>query len=150
MTKGFVKAIVYYVVCLGLALLTYSITDYNYAHAPGPHHLIIFFTFVVGFLWLGVALVRYLSKENRTKESKALILTHLFMCSAFALYIVIITRVPEMAENESKVRVVESGDTTTMYHGGTPVYYKIKDKVLYNFIDSTQVDWDKVEIVKNE
>lgn len=38
------------------------------------------------------------------------------------------------------------GDSTTLYRNGAPIYYKIKDSVYFNFIDSSQITWDQVEI----
>lgn len=38
------------------------------------------------------------------------------------------------------------GDSTTLYRNGAPIYYKIKDSVYFNFIDSSRITWDQVEI----
>ncbi len=71
------------------------------------------------------------------------------MCLGFALYMVYIIKGTddnsELGANSDKIYIEESGDTTTLYHGGSPVYLKVKDSVLINFIDSTEIDWNKVE-----
>jgi hypothetical protein len=54
----------------------------------------------------------------------------------------------EFEGSVKKVSIEESGDTTTMYHNGSPVYFKVKDSVLINFIDSAEIDWNKVERIK--
>lgn len=44
--------------------------------------------------------------------------------------------------------IEKSGDTTLIYRNGSPVYYRIKDSVMYDFIDSTLIDWDNVEHIQ--
>jgi hypothetical protein len=54
----------------------------------------------------------------------------------------------EFEENANNITIEESGDTTTIYHYGSPVYIKVKDSVLLNFIDSTQINWGNVKRTK--
>jgi hypothetical protein len=148
MNKGFLKSILFYLIGLGLAGLSYLAIGHEYIHAPGLHHIIIFLTFFAGFLWLIVAAILYFTGQ-RTENSKGIILTNLLMSLGFLVFVVYIIRDAtdnnEFEENADKITIEESGDTTTMYHGGSPVYMKVKDSVRFNFIDSTKIDWDKVE-----
>lgn len=47
-----------------------------------------------------------------------------------------------------EITITESGDTTTMHHGGSIVYYKVKDSVLLDFIDSAMIDWSNVKRIR--
>jgi uncharacterized membrane protein (DUF485 family) len=151
MNKGFLKSTVYYLVGLGLAGLSYLTVGHGYIHGPDLHHLIIFLTFFAGFLWLMVAAIQYFTGP-RTKNLKGVILTNLVMSLGFILSMVYIIRDAtddsEFEKNADKITLEESGDTTTIYQGGSPVYMKVKDSVLINFIDSTQIDWNEVERIK--
>jgi uncharacterized membrane protein (DUF485 family) len=151
MNKGFLKSILYYLIGLGLAGLSYLTVGHEYIHGPGLHHLIILLTFFAGFLWLIVAAIQYFTGQ-RTGNLKGIILTNLVMSFGFILFMGYIIRDAtdnsEFEENADKITIVESGDTTTMYHGASPVYWKVKDSVLLNFIDSTKINWDKIERTK--
>jgi hypothetical protein len=151
MNKGFLKALIYYLGGLGFSGLSYSIVGHPYIHAPGLHHIIILLTFIGGFLWLVVAAIQYFTRQ-RTENLKGIILTNLCMSFGFILFMAYIIRdAPENSEfeeNTDKITTEESGDTTTMYHDGSPVYMKLKDSVLFNFIDSTKINWDHVERTK--
>jgi hypothetical protein len=152
MNKGFLKAILYYTVGLGLAGISYLTVGHEYIHAPGLHHIIILLTFFGGFLWLTVSTIQFFIGQ-RTENLKGTIFTNLLMSLGFILYItnIIINEKADKAEFEKqldKIRIEESGDTTTMYHGGNIVYMKVKDSVLINFIDSTKIKWDEIELVK--
>ena len=50
--------------------------------------------------------------------------------------------------SRSEVTIEEYGDTTTMYRGGSPVYIKVNDSVLINFIDSAKIDWNSIERIR--
>ena len=151
MHKGFLKLILYYSIGLGLAGLSYSIVGHPYIHAPGLHHIIILLTFIGGFLWLSVTGIQYFIGQ-RTENLKGIILTNLVMSLGFVLFMVYIIRGAtdnsEFEKNEDKITIEESGDTTTMYHDWSPVYMKLKDSVLLNFIDSTKINWDNVKRTK--
>jgi hypothetical protein len=149
MSKGFTKSILFYLVGLSLAGLSYLIVGHEYVHGPGLHHIIILLTFVIGFLWLVISTILFFTGE-RTKPLSGVILTNLVMSIGFAIFMAYIiydsTHTVEYEKNLSKVVVEKSEDTTTMYHGGTPVYMKVKDSVMFDFIDSTRVDWSEVEV----
>ncbi|NBP67138.1 MAG: hypothetical protein EBU52_00175 [Cytophagia bacterium] len=151
MNKGFLKSILYYSIGLVLAGLSYWILGHPYIHAPGLHHIIILLTFIGGLLWLIVATTQYFT-GRRTEKLKGIIYTKLAMSLGFILFMVYIIR--ETTDNsgfkkkEDEITIEESGDTTTMYHDGSPVYVKVRDSVLLNFIDLTKVNWDNVERIK--
>jgi hypothetical protein len=151
MNKGLLKSILYYSIGLVLSGLSYSIVGHSYIHALGLHHIIIFLTFNGGFLWLIVAAIQYFTGQ-RTENLKGIILTNLLMSLVFILFMVYIIRDAtdnsEFENNEDKITIEESGDTTAMYHDGSPVYMKVKDSVLLNFIDSTKINWDNLERIK--
>jgi hypothetical protein len=152
MHKGFLKALLYYLVGLGLAGLSYWLTiGQEYVHAPGPHHIIIFLTFAGGFIWLLAASAWYFT-GNRTENLKGIIFTNLFMTAGFTLFMLYIIKDgpddSEFEENMDQITIEESGDTTTIFHGGSPVYFKVKDSVLLNFIDSTKINWNEVGRIK--
>jgi hypothetical protein len=148
MNKGVLKSILYYIIGLGLAGLSYLTIGHEYIHAPGLHHAIVLLTFFAGFLWLLVAVIQYFTGQ-RTENLKGIILTNLVMSVGFIVLLAYIiqdaTDNSEFEENAHSITIEESGDTTTMYYGGSPLYMKVKDSVLLNFIDSTKINWDKVE-----
>ena len=148
MNKGFLKSILYYAVGLALAALSYVTVGHEYIHAPGLHQLIILLTFVGGFLWLAGATIRYF-RGPRTETLKGIIFVNLVASVGFTLFMVYIindaTGNSEFEKNTDKIRIEESGDTTTMYHGGSIIYVKVKDSVLINFVDSTTINWNDVE-----
>jgi hypothetical protein len=148
MNKGFLKSLLYYAIGLGLAGLSYLTIGHEYIHAPGLYQQLIVLTFFAGFLWLIVAAIQFFTGQ-RTENLKGIIWTNLIMSLGFIVFMVYIiydaTGHSGFEENSGKVIIEESGDTTTMYHGASPVYMKVKDSVLLNFIDSTEVDWDNVE-----
>ena len=130
MNKGLLKSILYYSIGLALAGLSYSTVGHSYIHGPGLHHIIILLTFIGGFLWLIVAATQYFTGQ-RTENLKAIILSNLLMSLGFILFMVYIIRDAtdnsEFENNEDKITIEESGDTTTMYHNGSPVYMKVRD-----------------------
>jgi hypothetical protein len=148
MKIGFIRSALYYLIGLGLAALSYATMGHPYIHAPGLHHLIILITFAGGFLYLVLATVQYY-KGPRKIALKGIIFTNLFMSLGFGLYIAYIiidtNYDAEFEKNVGRIIIEESGDTTTMYNEGSPVYVKVKDSVLLNFIDSTKIDWNEVE-----
>jgi hypothetical protein len=91
MNKGFLRALIYYLIGLGLAGLSYSIVGQPYAHAPGLHHIIILLTFMGGFLWLVVAAIEYFTGQ-RTENLKGIILTNLVMGLGFIVFMAYIIR----------------------------------------------------------
>jgi uncharacterized membrane protein (DUF485 family) len=151
MNKGFLKSILYYLIGLGLAGLSYLTIGHEYVHGPGLHHIIILLTFIVGLLWLIGATIKYFSGK-RTENLRSIIFSNLVMSLGFILFMVYVindaTDNSELEKNAEKIVIEESGDTTAMYHGGSPVYIKVKDSVLINFIDSTQIDWNEVQRTK--
>ena len=151
MNKRYLKPVLYYSIGLGLAGLSYSIVGHPYVHAPGPHHIIILLTFTGGFLWLIGAAIQYFAGQ-RTENLKGVILTNLVMSFGFILFMAYIIHdemdTSEFERNADKTTIGQSGDTTTMYHDGSPVYMKVRDSVLLNFIDSAKVNWDVERIKK--
>jgi hypothetical protein len=151
MNKGFLISLLYYLIGFGLAALSYATLGHGYNHAPGPHYLIILLVFIVGFLWLIVATILYF-KGHRTKNLRATIFTNLIMNVGFVIFVIYLlnddTENREPVISNDKVTIEEHGDTTTMYRGGSPVYIKVKDSVLINFIDSARIDWNAIEHTK--
>lgn len=149
MNKGVLKALGYYVAGLVLACTSYLIVGYEYAHAPGLHHILVFLTFVGGLVWMIAAIARYAS-GYRSKSLKGMILTTTFMSVGFALlmlYLIDGSKHDGLIDVD-RLTIDESGDTTTLRYNGSPVYIKVKDSVLINFIDSARMDWNKVERIK--
>lgn len=149
MNRGFAKSILYYIIGLGLAGLSYFTLGHEYAHGPSAYHLVILATFFGGFLWFVAAAIRYLT-GHRTKTMKGVIWTNFVMSFGFIVFMAYILRDETGAGRsedigEERIVIETSGDTTIIYHGGSPVYMKVKDSVLLDFIDSAKVNWDKVE-----
>jgi len=151
MNKGFLKTLIYYLIGLGLAGLSYSIVGHPYIHGPGLHHIVIFLTFFGGFGWLLIAAIQYFN-GRKSENLRGIIFSNLFMCLCFVLFMAYIIRDATdnrgVEKNEHIIIIEESGDTTTMYHDGSPVYMKVKDSVLLNFIDSTKINLYNVKRIK--
>jgi hypothetical protein len=150
MKKGLLKSLVYY--GIGLALAGISYLKIRPGHGPGLHHIILVLTFVGGFLWMLAAISEY-QDVKKTRDLNAVIITNLLMTLSFAIFLIYFFNKDNYRENESKdeamkVKVQKVGDTTTMFHGGSIVFIKVKDSVLLNFIDSSKMDWSKVEFEK--
>ncbi|MBL7845873.1 MAG: hypothetical protein JNL40_00285 [Cyclobacteriaceae bacterium] len=142
MIKGIFKTVIYYVIGLGLAGISYLITGEVYVHGPGLHHALIIFTFIGGLLWLLGSVLKYFTPE-RSDGLKGIILTNLIMILAFVAFMTYIIR-SETSDNfadteTDKLIIKESGDTTTVYYHKNIVYYKIGDSVKLNFIDSVKL-----------
>jgi hypothetical protein len=147
MLKGLLSVFVYYAAGFALAWLVYAAEDTHYAHGPGPRELIIFLTLVIGVVWFVRTIVQY--SISKSEKSKGGMLGHFIVLFGFAVFLFFITNKPESIHIEVPNLVVEeNGDTTTAYHYGNPVYYKVKDSVIINFIDSSRVDWNNVEYRK--
>ncbi|NEU08179.1 hypothetical protein GZH53_07635 [Flavihumibacter sp. R14] len=148
MHTGFLRSILYYVIGLGLAGLSYLTVGHEYIHAPGLHHVIIFLTFIGGFLWLAGVTIRYFGGQ-RTEILKGIIFANLFMSVGFALFMVYIindsTGDSGFEGNAGNIRIEKSGDTTSMYHDGSIIYIKVKDSVLINLVDSTKIELNEVD-----
>jgi hypothetical protein len=151
MGKGFLKVILYYLTGIVLAGLSYVVFGQGYAHGPGLHHAIILLTFAGGTMWGFLAILYYLT-EKRTESLKGIILGNVLMTVGFSVFMTVLfgnERNPvEPDDRPDKIVVEESADTTTMYHNVNVFYYKVGDSVLINFIDSTRIDWKKIEVVK--
>lgn len=148
MGKGIVISLIFYIVGLGLAGLSYVTVGHEYIHGPGLHHLIIVLTFISGFLWMIVAATL---TRQWSATLKGIVYTNLAMSVGFGLFILYLfldVRRSDEPTSEAIIEVVETDSTTTMYRDGTIIYVKEKDSVLLNFIDSTRIDWDKVEFIK--
>jgi len=146
--KGIVISLIFYIVGLGLAGLSYVTVGHEYIHGPGLHHLIIVLTFISGFLWMIVAATL---TRQWSATLKGIVYTNLAMSVGFGLFILYLfldVRRSDEPTSEAIIEVVETDSTTTMYRDGTIIYVKEKDSVLLNFIDSTRIDWDKVEFIK--
>jgi hypothetical protein len=147
MLKGIIHVSIYYCIGLLVAWGVYSMEETHYAHGPGPRELIVFLTLIGGAMWFMVAIARYIS--NRTEKLKGVVMTHFFVFVAVTIFIIIILNPSD--EDDSSESVIpeiiieEAGDTTTIRHKGNPIYYKIKDSVQFNFIDSSRIDWSKAE-----
>lgn len=138
---------VYYLVGLGLAGISYLTVEHGYKHGPALHHLLILLTCAGGVLWLAGAVIQYL-RGRRTENIKGIIFTNLFVSLGFVLFMAYILNDAgdnkEIEPHADRVSIRESGDTVTMYHGGSVVYMKVRDSVMINFIDSARIDWDNV------
>jgi hypothetical protein len=147
MLKGLFSVIVYYAAGFALAWLVYAAEETHYAHGPGPRELIVFLTLVIGVVWFLRTIVQY--SISKSEKSKGGMLGHLIVLFGFAVFLFFITNKRESTHVETPNLIVEeNGDTTTAYHYGNPVYYKVKDSVFINFIDSSRVDWNNVEYRK--
>jgi hypothetical protein len=146
MKKGILKTGLLYLLGLGLAGISYSISGDQAVHGPGLHHLIILLTFILGIGGLIVTTILYFT-EPRTEYLKGMLFTFLFMTLTFVsfmLYFIIQARSSsELEVIEDKITVESSGDTITMYNDGSPVYMQVKDSVFFNFIDSTKANWSE-------
>lgn len=145
MIKGIFKSVAFYATGLLLTWLSYASTENHYAHGPGLHHLIIFATFAAGFFWLLFEIVLYLVKERKASRL-GVIITNLTLTIGFVAFIIYaLTPLESLTTLDDSVPVEASGDTNIMRQDGNIVYMKIKDSVRINYIDSSMVDWDKVE-----
>lgn len=148
MLNGALFVFLYYALGFIAAWIAYESEETHYAHGPGLRELIIFLTLLIGFIWFVVAIVRY--SDNRSQTLKGGILAHITVFIGFAIFLFFLANTPDkvIEEKEPEVVVEEYGDTLTMYHHGNPIYYKVKDSVLINFIDSSRIDWNKVDYRK--
>jgi hypothetical protein len=148
MLNGALSVFLYYALGFIIAWIAYESEETHYAHGPGLRELIVFLTLLIGFVWFAIAIVRY--SKNRSQISKGSILAHITVFFGFAIFLFFLANTPNkpVEENSPEVVVEENGDTLTMYHHGNPIYFKVKDSVLINFIDSSRIDWSKVEYRK--
>ncbi len=138
MKKGVLKALTIYLVGFTIAWLIYSIYGHPYIHAPGFHHLIVFFTFLIAIFWtIGAILFFFLKKKSIALKS--FIVTNLIFISCFSFYIyysLVSENQNDPFDNEPKNEIISEtkGDTTFVYHNGNVVYMKVKDSVLLDFL----------------
>ena len=136
MKKGILKTLVFYGIGFGIAGLVYLIFGHPYIHAPGFHHLILFLTLIAGLVWTLIILFAFL-KKGRTRERKGILITSSLILISSFLYVAIpiVTEADnDYGEVAESLRTEIKGDTTFIYHNGNPVYIKVKDSVLLDFI----------------
>lgn len=147
--RGSMYVIAFYGVGCVLAALSYSIIGHGYVHGPGLHHIILFFTVAGGFCWTLVAGVKALS-GRASSTIKGTLLANTLVLSGLALYLY--STVPQESKipgrSNDEISVTRNGDTTTLYHDGNPLYMRVGDSVLFNFIDSTNMPSDLVLVVE--
>lgn len=67
--------------------------------------------------------------------------------TAFILYLIYRPAEHEQLAQD-KIVIEVSGDTTTLRRNGAIIYYKVKDSVFFNSIDSSRIDWSQVEVIR--
>ena len=147
--NGFLKASIYYLVGFALAGLAYWVFGWEYIHAPGAHHLIIFLTFVGGFIWFLRTLHRFYFGhwDKSVRQIMIVTLSMSVLFTAFILHLIYLPAEHEQpAQDKSLIEV--AGDTTTLRRNGALIYYKVKDSVFFNSIDSSRIDWNQVEVIR--
>jgi hypothetical protein len=155
MIRGILQSIALYAIgffIAWLASLTYG--EHAYAHVPPPHYFIIFFTVIIGCVWMVGGLVYYVTSQ-KSQAVKGNILMHFVALLCFAVFVYDLiyreTHGHETAEpNVNTITIDTLNKITTLHHGGNLVYYKVRDSVKINFIDSSKVDWNKAQIEYRE
>jgi hypothetical protein len=146
MIRGVLTSLAFYTIGLFLSWVSYIMAgNHGYAHAPSLYHIIIFLTFLIGALWMLIAVFLYFNRKS--ERLKGIIITNLVMSSAFAVLITGFVKQTEANNTypENKLKVEVTGDTTIIRHDGSIVYIKVKDSVVVNFIDSSKVDLKKMD-----
>jgi len=140
MNKGALRSIVYYLIGLGLTVLSYLTVDHTYARGPSLYHVVILLTILGGIGWLISAAVRY-TFVKRSKDLVGTMIVNLLVSLGFVLFMASILRHTKRDDHsdikEHRISIKKSGDTTTMYDGENIIYVKVKDSVLI-FVDSTR------------
>lgn len=146
---GLVYVIAFYAAGGLVAALFYRTYGQPYIHAPGPHHFILFFTVAGGILWTIIAAIKALI-GSRSSTLKGILVTHAVVLLSVAVYVYIIFDKEEdvVPKRTNKVVMKRDGDTTTLYHDRNLLYMKVRDSVLFNAIDSTNMPSDLVLVVE--
>jgi len=144
MIKGIIRTLIYYAISAAIAGVLYLIFGQGYAHAPGPHYLVIFFAFVGGMGWAAFSILRFFT-QTKSEELKGAIFSNLIVIFGFISFIYYSqyrysksfdgykSDQPILLETEVH------GDTTIIRHHENIVYISVKDSVHLNFIDSAKV-----------
>ncbi len=66
----------------------------------------------------------------------------------FMLYIIYQPAEHEQQPAQDRIVIEVSGDKTTLHRNGALIYYKVKDSVFINSIDSSRIDWNQVEVIR--
>jgi uncharacterized membrane protein YeiB len=141
--EGIIKAFLIYLIGFGLAWFVYSIYGHPYIHAPGFHHLIIFFTLIIGlFITIGAILFFFLKKKS--SRLKVFIITNLIILFSFVFYfynLIVYKEKDNTFKEESKNEIIteSNGDTTYVYQNKNIVYLKVKDSVLIDLIKDIEL-----------
>lgn len=49
---------------------------------------------------------------------------------------------------QDRIVIEVSGDTTTLHRNDALIYYKVKDSVFFNSIDSSRIDWSQMKVIR--
>src|SRR5687767_13299178 len=131
MSKGIIYTVIYYLIGALITGIVYTIFGQGYAHAPGPHYMVIFFTLVGGVLWTMGSTYKFFF-HDKSNVAKGIIVSNLFVivCSIAFIYYII------NSDNDSSynlngpaenIQADRHGDTTIIHHNGNIIYIRIKD-----------------------
>ncbi|MFK5880429.1 MAG: hypothetical protein QM478_13145 [Flavobacteriaceae bacterium] len=83
---GILQTLAFYIFGLVAAWFIYMIFGNPYIHAPGIHHITIFLTFLIGFIWMIISLLLFFGKK-KTDKLKGVIITNLILILIFIMYL---------------------------------------------------------------
>jgi len=141
-TKGFIKGLLYYATGFVATWLTYKIFGWEYAHAPGVHHLVALFFLLGGAGWSLYYFILTLT-GLKSKVNFGLFAVHFVMVLTVVLYVVIDTKSEESTEYKSNPAdiITINKDTVTktasIVNGYGDTLYSLKgDSVIIDKIKS--------------
>jgi hypothetical protein len=144
--RGTGDVLLFYIIGLFLAALSYFIAGHEYAHAPALYHFVILLTFAIGLIWAIGSILKYII-GSATWRTKGVIFANTIALLIFVavIYTIVHEETEPDREPGREITVSTNGDTTTVYHYQNIVFMKVKDSVLLNFIDSAKLE----EVLKN-
>ncbi len=140
MGKGIISAIIYYLIGGATTGIVYAIFGQQYAHAPGPHYIVLFFTLLGGLLWAAISAYKFFV-HRKSERLKGIIITNVVVVLCFVL---IFSYIINSENQSSDIRIsadydIQSethGDTTTIHYNGNLIYLRVKDSVYFNLVES--------------
>ena len=140
--KGFIKGLLYYATGFVAAWLTYTIFGWEYAHAPGLHHLVALLFLLGGVGWSLYYFILTLT-GLKSKVNFGLFTVHIVMILTVVLFVVIGIKNEESTEYKSNPAdiITINKDTATktasIVNGYGDTLYSLKgDSVVIDKIKS--------------
>jgi hypothetical protein len=144
MSKGIIYTVIYYLIGASIAGIVYAVFGQGYAHAPGPHYLVIFFTLAGGILWTIGSTYKFFIRD-KSDVVRGTIVANLLVIVCFVGFIFYtINSNNDSSHNfngtAGNMESNSHGDTTIIRYNGNIVYLRIKDSIHFNFIDSVAMN----------